>query len=95
MKFAHGGGHPVETIRHAGRVVSIATEDDPALAGSGATARMPDGGSLEIHLLAVPERIATFCTSGTRWVEVIVITRLQHLAVPLVLCALPLARLVF
>ena len=80
VQFAHGRGHAVKTIRHAGRVVSIASDDDPALARPGSAAGMPDRRSLEIHLLAVSERIATFCTSGTCRVEVIVIPRLQHLA---------------
>ena len=78
MELAHGGGHPIEAVRHTGGVVAV-TEDKAALTRARATARVPDGSALEVHLLPVTEGVAALCTAGTGGMEVIVVSGLQHL----------------
>ena len=78
MQLAHGGGQPIEAVRHAGGVVAV-TEDKAALPRARATARVPDGRALEVHLLPVTEGVAALCTAGTGGMEVIVVSGLQHL----------------
>lgn len=46
----------------------------------GPAARVPDGGALQEHLLAVAERVAALGAARARGVEVVVLARLQHLA---------------
>lgn len=46
----------------------------------GPTARVPDGGALQEHLLAVAERVAALGAARARGVEVVVVAGLQHLA---------------
>lgn len=45
----------------------------------GSTARMPDGGALQEHLLAVAEGVTALGAARARRVEVVVLARLQHL----------------
>lgn len=41
---------------------------------------MPNRTALQVHLLAVPKRIAALCAPSTSWVKVMVFACLQHLA---------------
>lgn len=47
---------------------------------SGPAARMPDRAALQVHLLAIAERIATLCAARARRMKVVVLAGLQHLA---------------
>jgi hypothetical protein len=57
------GGGPAEVERVVGR---------------GPAARVPDGGALQEHLLAVAERVAALGAARARRVEVVVLARLHH-----------------
>lgn len=46
----------------------------------GPAARVPDGGALQEHLLAVAEGVAALAAARARGVEVVVVAGLQHLA---------------
>lgn len=47
---------------------------------SGTTSRMPYRTTLQVHFLAIAERIATFGAPGARRMEVMIVTSLQHFA---------------
>lgn len=60
--------------------VLAAVQDGAVLRGAGPAARVPDGAALEVHLLAVAERVAALGAARARGVEVVVVAGLQHLA---------------
>lgn len=64
---------PLVFAVHIERDVSVAVG---RLAGARSATRMPNGRTLEVHLLAVAERIAAFRTAGARRVEVIIVAGL-------------------
>lgn len=47
------------------------------VARRGPAARVPDGGALQEHLLAVPERVPALAAARARRVEVVVVARLH------------------
>lgn len=59
---------------------SVAVHDTIGSARARATAGMPNGSALQVHLLSIAERIATLGATGTSRVKMMIVTCLQHLS---------------
>lgn len=60
------------------RASSSNANDTASISGPWSAAWMPYGASLQVHLLAISERISTLCAASTSWMEMVIVSSLEN-----------------